>query len=212
MTHPSIRHFGNGTTGREGTYKRRAISDRRADDLTKPGQFLDQLLTLKRTGINTIGHENQLWMPVAANANRIDDFEGSDRSFNVEPRRRAWHEDETSGRNRSAKSSVIGRYIDHDVSKIHRYPIYRTNPIGNRVVGKRYFVYGESQVSKLSPLAGRPLRIGVDQGDLCPTALKLGSDANRQGGLTDATFTLCHCNDVVHLLILSGRCFLLPIR
>ena len=164
----AVCHFGDRPSGRECPHKGSTVSDRRADDFTKADQFVDQLFALAGPRIDAIRHKDKAGIAAPQSTRLINDFKRFGCCLKVESGRRARHDHQIGKGNRSTERPGAGRGVDNDVIKVPANLVKIANPIGDCLIGKRDLINGKLQVAGLSPLAGRPLRIGIDQGDLFP--------------------------------------------
>src|SRR5262245_19525676 len=205
MSHLSIRHFAYRAAGRKGAYKSGAISNRRTDNFAKTRQLIDEPPPFKRAGIDTIGYEDKSRISAATTTYLVDDFQRRDRRLKVKPGRRAWHNDQTGDRDRCAQSPLTGGGVNDGVAIVLGDAVELADPIKNGLIGKHNLMHRKLQIAGRGPLAGRTLRISVDQSDQFSTFVKLCGNGNRYGGLAHATFSLRHYDNVMHRL--SARCF-----
>ena len=77
---------GNRKAGREGADKDGPVADWRTDVFAKSDEFVDQLLTFKRSPVHPVRDQDQAGNTVRGDSHRVDDLERADGRLEVQGR------------------------------------------------------------------------------------------------------------------------------
>ncbi len=201
MTRPSTCSFGNRAPGGESSHESRAISNYRTDNFPQSHQLGRELLTLKRTTVDTIRYKDYAGKSLPAGTDLIYQLKASDHSLEIKARGCTWHNNQTGGSYRRDIRSRAGCRIDDRVIVVCGDLVDPTYPVGNRLIDQGDLVNRKLQFARLGPSTRRPQRIRVNQGDTVPPFLQLRRHGDSKGCFPHTAFVLRYTNNTIHCRI-----------